>query len=192
MNPSLAPPLLDRLVHRISVVGDRLSRPPLDGLSGCDPIVVTRLVAKSASEATVLLNRTHTVPCGRGRRVRTLDVEPLRADPSVLGRAWVAAAAVSRRRSRPLGMTVAILDHSRNRCVVRVAPDRTPWMIRSLRRRLASTHDAADAIIEMILAVDFSPPDRPLDDPPGFEIFARGSLVDQSRRCWAPSPGRSL
>jgi hypothetical protein len=75
-----------------------------------------------------------------------------------------------------LAVCVAIFDDSRDRCVLQIRPGyRTPRGVRRLRRCLASTHEAADRITELLMAVDFAPPHRPVDEPPGFGIFGRNA-----------------
>lgn len=165
-----------RLRRRVARLGAQLSSPAPVDLGGRNPVDVTRRVGVAAGEAADVLNRTRNIEWDAGRRSGHLSVEPFRADPDALGDPWVAQGVVRRRRTRSLAVCVAIFDDSRDRCVLQIRPGyRTPWGVRRLRRCLASTHEAADRITELLMAVDFAPPHRPVDEPPGFWIFDRNA-----------------
>ena len=172
--PEVMPRFVARLGRRLARLGAQLSSPAPVDLGGRNPADVTRRVGLAAGEAADVLNRTRTIEWDAGRRAGRLSVEPLRSDPDALGDPWVADGVVRRRRTRWLAVRVVIYDDSRDRCVLQIRPGyRTPWGVRRLRRCLASTHDAADRITELLMAVDFAPPHRPVDEPPGFGIFGR-------------------
>jgi hypothetical protein len=174
--PKVTPTFVARLRRRLARLGAHLSSPTSVDLGGRNPVDVTRRVGVAAGEAADVLNRTRTIEWDAGRRAGHLSVEPLRADPDALGDPWVAEGVVRRRRTRSLAVCVAIFDDNRDRCVVQIRPGyRTPWSVRRLRRCLASTHDAADRIRELLMAVDFAPPNRPVDEPPGFGILGRNA-----------------
>ncbi len=175
LHPSeVMPGFVARLGRRLARLGAQLSSPAPVDLGGRNPADVTRRVGLAAGEAADVLNRTRTIEWDAGRRAGRLSVEPLRSDPDALGDPWVADGVVRRRRTRLLAVRVVIFDESRDRCVLQIRPGyRTPWGVRRLRRCLASTHDAADRITELLMAVDFAPPHRPVDEPPGFGIFGR-------------------
>ena len=174
--PEVMPRFVARLGRRLARLGAQLSSPAPVDLGGRNPADVTRRVGLAAGEAADVLNRTRTIEWDAGRRAGRLSVEPLRSDPDALGDPWVADGVVRRRRTRSLAVRVVIFDDSRDRCVLQIRPGyRTPWGVRRLRRCLASTHDAADRITELLMAVDFAPPHRPVDEPPGFGIFGRNA-----------------
>lgn len=139
-------------------VADRLSSSQQDSLTY--PMVVTRRIKASAPEATAVLSRAHTIEWGDGRSARRLAFEPLHRDQRALGGPRVAEAAILGRWARTLPVSIAIFDGRRDRCIVQIRPGyRRPWGIRRRRRCQAAAHDAADRVIELILAVDYRPPD---------------------------------
>lgn len=165
-----------RVRRRVARFGAQLRSPAPTDLGGRNPADITRRVGLAAGEAAEVLNRTRIVEWDGGRRTGRLSVGPFRSDPDALGDPWVAEGVLRRRRTRSLAVCVAIFDDSQDRCVLQIQPGyRTPWSVRRLRRCLASTHEAADRITELLMAVDFAPPHRPVDEPPGFGILGRNA-----------------
>lgn len=163
---------VERLTRRLDRIGAYLTRPPVVDLSGCDLIVVARMVSMPALEAVALLNRTDPLVWGSGRHGRRLTASRLRRDRSVLGEPWVADAVVSGRSRTVRTMSISVFGHSRNRCLLQIHPaKRTPRGVRARQRRLMAAHDVADRLIAATSVVDYTPPDRPSDDPPGFAAF---------------------
>lgn len=170
--PEVTPTFVARVRRRVARLGAQLRSPAPTDLGGRNPADITRRVGLAAGEAAEVLTRTRMVEWDAGRRTGRLSVEPFRSDPDAPGDPWVAEGVVRRTRTRSLAVCVAIFDDSQDRCVLQIQPGyRMPWSVRRLRRCLASTHEAADRITELLMAVDFAPPHRPVDEPPGFGMF---------------------
>lgn len=151
-----AVPGLRRVGNRWSAA---LSRPTFGQIHGKSPMETTCIVRASVADVADALNGLADVEWGRGRGAGRLRLEPFRGAPAELGRPWVANATLEAHGARPVRVTVAIFKYGSKRCGIQVRPGfRRPRSSRRLRRRLRSTHGAADRLRELVLEVDFAPP----------------------------------
>lgn len=151
--------LIRHVKRPLAWLGARLIAPPGDDLRRWNSMDVTCRVKRSATEAVEAMGRTGAIEWGHGRRPSRLSIERIRHDRSALGGPRLADAVMRGHRTGELDMTIAIFEGNRDTCFVQLRrAGRCAWGIRRRRRCMAATHDAADRLVEQILAVDFRPP----------------------------------
>jgi hypothetical protein len=156
------PTIIRHLKRPLSWLGARLIAAPGDDLRQWNSIDVTCRVKRSATEAVAAVGRTDAIVWGDGRRPSRLSIEAIRHERSALGGPRLADAVIRGRRTGEIGLTIAIFEGNRDTCFVQLRRNgRTAWGIRRRRRCMTATHDAADRLVEQILAVDFRPPADP-------------------------------
>lgn len=151
--------LIRRLTRPLSWLGARLIAAPGDDLRRWNSMDVTCRVRRSATEAVEAVGRTEAIEWGQGRRPSRLSIEPIRHERSALGGPRLADAVIRGHRTGAIDLTIAIFEGNRDTCFVQLRRvGRCAWGLRRRRRRMTVTHDAADRLVEQILAVDFRPP----------------------------------
>ena len=91
-------------------------------------------------------------------RVACRSIESIRHEHSALGGPRLADAVIRGQRTGEIDLTIAIFEGNGTNCFVQLRRvGRGAWGIRRRRRCMTATHDAADRLVEQILAVDFRP-----------------------------------
>ena len=147
-----------QIMRPFSWLATRLSATPSEDLRRWSSMDVTCRVKRSATEAVEAIGRTRAIEWGNDRRPSRLSIESIRHERSALGGPRLADAVIRGQRTGEIDLTIAVFEGNGTNCFVQLRRvGRGAWGIRRRRRCMTATHDAADRLVEQILAVDFRP-----------------------------------